>query len=98
MFLSLLVVWILSFAIYIPSTISLKTTRGDIDCLEFMSSTQRKLHTVFMLLAEYIMPLSVVAFCNYKIIRTMRNRSSTLTGLREDDSEQRDKEQRRTVR
>lgn len=93
---SLLIVWVLSFAVYMPSTFSIRTTRGDIDCAEHMSKMSRKLHTVFLMLAEYIVPLSIVSFCNYKIVKVLRNRRRDVILANED--EQHDAEQRKTIR
>ena len=97
-FISLCIVWILSFAIYIPSIISIETTRGEVHCREIMSPTQRKFHAIFLLLTEYIVPLSVVAYCHLKIIKVIRNRRNTTTELHADDNEQLNHEQRKTVR
>ena len=95
---SLVAVWILSIGIYIPSMIWLKTTRGDVDCKEVTTLLNRRIYAVFLILAEYIVPLSIIAFCNYKIIKVIGSRPKHMSETRSDDFEQRDKEQRKTVR
>ena len=90
-------VWIISLSVYIPSMLSLRR-KGDINCTEVMSPTQRQLHAVFLILVEYIVPLSVVAYCHIKIIKVIRNRSSTTAELHADENEHRNEEQKKTAR
>lgn len=96
--LNLLIVWVISFLIYVPSASSLRLRKKHTDCYEYWKKPDQYFHTTFLLLAEYVIPLCIIGFCNYKIIRVIRNRSNNMPQMQSDEFEKRDKEQRKTVR
>ena len=95
---SLVIVWIISIGIYIPSMVWLKTTRGTVDCKEVTSLQNKRIYAVFLITFEYVVPLAIIAFCNYKIITVIRRRSHAMTEVLSDENKQRDLEQRKTTR
>lgn len=95
---SLVIVWIISIGIYIPSMVWLKTTRGTVDCKEVTSLQNKRIYAVFLITFEYVVPLAIIAFCNYKIITVIRRRSRAMTEVLSDENKQRDLEQRKTTR
>ena len=96
--LNLLIVWVISFLIYVPSASSLRLRRKYTDCYEYWKKPDQYFHSAFLLLVEYIIPLSVIGFCNYKIIKVIKDRSKNMPQMQVEEFEKRDKEQRKTVR
>ena len=84
--------------IYLPTVVTLKTTRGDVDCEAYASPQSRKAYAAVMIFLEYVLPVAIMAFCNYKIIRVIRGRREIPGVYHEEYYEKREKEQRRTVR
>ena len=95
---SLIIVWIASVILYIPTITWLKTTRGDVDCKEVTSLQNKRIYAVTLILVEYVLPLTVVGYCNFKIIKVIRARNQRLAEIQSEENKQRDKEQRKTVR
>ena len=93
---SLLIVWVVSFAVFIPETISVDTKDGDIECYKNMNLALIRANAVFLLLVEYVLPLCIIGFCNYKVIRVIKSRK--MIRLQTQDMQERDNEQKKSVR
>ena len=96
--LNLLIVWVISFLVYVPSASSLRLRKKHSDCYEYWKKPDQYFHAAFLLLVEYVIPLCVIGFCNYKIIRVIKDRSKNMPQMQSEEFEKRDKEQRKTVR
>ncbi len=94
MFLSLLVVWIFSIAIYIPGIYVIKVKASGVDCYEGWSIASQRINNVFILLAEYVVPLIILGFCNYKIIVCIRGRQKFNLGRDNSNARQREQQDR----
>eukprot|EP00794_Sanderia_malayensis_P012100 gene12100-13350_t len=98
-FISLFIVWTFAFLIYIPNVYVIKVRSSGKNCYEDWGLTSRRVFAVFLALAEYIIPLSIIAFCNFKIVKVIRSRSKNMQGLANSHlSDQQIKDQKKSAR
>lgn len=94
---SLLFIWVFSFVVYIPNIYVIKHKQQGRDCYESFGTTARISNVFFLVAVEYILPLLIIGFCNYKIIKIIKGRKTGQLGIAQLSATQ-EAEQKRSLR
>eukprot|EP00794_Sanderia_malayensis_P014028 gene14028-15487_t len=90
---SIAIVWIIAVITYTP-LFFIRNAQGD-TCREMLLHVHwQQAYSLFLLFMKYILPLSIIAFCYYKIIKVIRNRPITAYDQSQNKSARRRKRDR----